>query len=295
MTAERETELSRKRDPVVGQDLGSLTYEVSDQAVEHYFEGLELDGALCRADSPFGEPIAPTMLVTSPDNAFIGRGSYINNHGHLWMRQEWDLLSPLLVGETYEAAGRIVDIYRKRDRNVVKFAIDVRSASGELMASSVHHQSYLAEQSEGEVKLREPKAKEGARLYDPPRGEELESVDRTISLEMCGTFFLGAASYHTDQAAAESLGFREVVVGGRMTISYIGELMERRFGRGWWSGGKLDTKFVNVVTPGDHVTARAVLTDRKADGDATRAHVSAWIEKDDGTVVLVASASALEG
>jgi acyl dehydratase len=80
-----------------------------------------------------------------------------------------------------------------------------------------------------------------------------------------------------------------------MTISYIGELMERRFGRGWWSGGKLDTKFVNVVTPGDHVTARAVLTDRKADGDATRAHVSAWIEKDDGTVVLVASASALEG
>ena len=79
-----------------------------------------------------------------------------------------------------------------------------------------------------------------------------------------------------------------------MTLSDVGELIERRFGAGWWQGGALDLKFTNIVWPGDHVTAKAVITERESENGGTRAHVFAWMEKDEGTVVVVASANALE-
>ena len=288
------TQQQERKDPVVGQDLGSLTYEVSEQTLENYYQGLGLDRVAIEARTPFDAPVAPSLLPTEADNAFSVRGGFVNQFGNLWMRQEWDLRKPLMPGDSYECTARVVDIYERRDRTVVQQEISVWGPDHELFAQSMHHQSYLLGQNEGEVQLRDPKTKEGARRFEAPRGEAIDAVDATITLEMCGSFFHGSANYHTDQKAAEGLGFSNVVVGGRMTISYVGELMERRFGRGFWEGGKLDVKFTNIVWPDDHITVRGVITEREAEGDATRAHVSAWMEKDDGTVVLVASASALE-
>ena len=79
-----------------------------------------------------------------------------------------------------------------------------------------------------------------------------------------------------------------------MTISYLGDMMERRFGKGWFEGGRLDVKFTNIVWPDDQIIARGVVTDRTKEEGGTRAAVSLWMEKSDGTVVLVGEASALE-
>ena len=84
------------------------------------------------------------------------------------------------------------------------------------------------------------------------------------------------------------------MVGGRMTMSYIGDLMDRRFGKGWYEGGRLDIKFTNIVWPDDHVIARGVITDRVQENGGTRANVAVWMEKPDGTVCIVGTASALE-
>ena len=128
----------------------------------------------------------------------------------------------------------------------------------------------------------------------PTKGEEMDPIGRTITLEMCGAFFHGDRNYHTDKQAAAELGFDNVVVGGRMTLSYVGELMERRFGRGWLEGGMLDVKFTNIVWPDEHVTAKGVITGRVKEEAGTRATAALWMEKDDGTVVVVGTASALE-
>ena len=119
-------------------------------------------------------------------------------------------------------------------------------------------------------------------------------LESDITLEMCGLFFHGNKNYHTDRQAAEELGFEEVVVGGRMTMSYIGDMMDRRFGKGWYEGGSLDIKFTNIVWPEDHVIARGVITDRVKENGGTRANVAVWMEKPDGTVCIVGIASALE-
>jgi len=56
----------------------------------------------------------------------------------------------------------------------------------------------------------------------------------------------------------------------------------------FYEGGTLDIKFTNIVWPDERVTAKGVITDER-DG---KANVTVWMEKDDGTVVIVGSASA---
>ena len=209
------------------------------------------------------------------------------------MRQQWQMKSPIFPGQSYTATSKVVDIYDHRNRTLVNSEVTLWSPEGEVMAVGHHHQSYLLSQSSGRVALRDPKSKGGARRFEVPEGDLIVGDPHEISLEMCGTFFHGNANYHTDKRAAEELGFEEVVVGGRMTMSYIGDLMDRHFGKGWFEGGELDIKFTNIVWPEDVVTARAVITDETQDNGSRRANAAVWMEKEDGTVAIVGTASAV--
>ena len=277
------------RDPEeahIGKDLGSREFVADESMLKDYFDGLEIDAGWY-SNRPYENRVAPSMTVTAVDGGFPG-GGFKNSFGNLWMRQQWELNSPITPGQQYTATSRVVDIYDHRNRTLVNSEVVLWSPDGEAMATGHHHQSYLLSQSSGKVALRDPKAKGGARRFAVPDGDLVEGDPHPISLEMCGTFFHGNANYHTDKRAAEELGFEEVVVGGRMTMSYVGDLMDKHFGRSWFEGGKLDIKFTNIVWPEDVVTAKAVITD-ETDG---RANAAVWMEKEDGTVVIVGSASA---
>ncbi len=54
-------------------------------------------------------------------------------------------------------------------------------------------------------------------------------------------------------------------------------------------------KFTNVLWPNEPFTPRGIITGRRVEGDQTRAEVTVFCEKADGTKVIVANASALEG
>ena len=270
----------------IGKELGSRDFIADDNLLNDYFEGLEIDSNWY-SGNPYQARVAPSMTVTSVDGGFSG-GGFKNSFGNLWMRQEWELNSPIIPGQQYTASSKVVDIYDHRNRTLVNSEVVLWSPEGEKMAVGYHHQSYLLSQSSGRVALRNPKAKGGARRFAVPSGDLVEGDPHPISLEMCGTFFHGNANYHTDKRAAEELGFEEVVVGGRMTMSYVGDLMDKQFGKGWFEGGKMDIKFTNIVWPEDVVTAKAVITD-ETDG---RANAAVWMEKEDGTVVIVGTASA---
>lgn len=276
-----------------GKDLGSREFVATEKILRSYFGGLKLDRSWYSKSSPYKRAVVPSMVLTSVETGFPGAG-FKNNFGTLWMRQQWELFKPMMPRVKYTVTSRIVDIYEWRNRTVVDQESTLLSPEGQVMAIGHHHQSYLLNQTSGEVKLRDPRAKEGVRKFDVPPGEALRPVDATITLEMCGEFFYSNKNYHNDKKASEALGFKDVVVGGRMTMSYIGDMMDRRFGKGWFEGGKLDIKFTNIVWPNDHVTARGVITDRVKENGNTRANVAVWMDKDDGTVVIVGTASALE-
>ncbi len=274
----------------IGKELGSREFVADDSILNDYFEGLEID-ASWYDENPYGSPVAPSMTLSAVDGGFAG-GGFKNAFGNLWMRQQWRMFAPIVPGERLTATSKVVDIYDHRNRTLVNSEVALWSPEGERMAVGYHHQSYLLGQSSGKVALRDPKAKGGARRFEVPEGDAIEGDARRISLEMCGTFFHGNANYHTDRRAAEELGFEEVVVGGRMTMSYIGDLMDKRFGRGWFEGGELDIKFTNIVWPEDVVVAKAVVTGESVEDGARRANAAVWMEKEDGTVAIVGTASA---
>ena len=218
----------------IGKDLGSRQFVADDSILNDYFDGLEID-ADWYDDHPYDTPVVPSMTLSSVDGGFPG-GGFKNAFGNLWMRQQWTMNAPIIPGRPYQATSRVVDIYEHRNRTLVNSEVVLWSSDGDAMAVGNHHQSYLLTQSSGKVALRDPKAKGGARRFNIPDGDLIEGDPHRISLQMCGTFFHGNANYHTDRRAAEELGFEEVVVGGRMTMSYIGDLMDRSFGKGWFEG-----------------------------------------------------------
>ena len=274
----------------IGKGLGSRQFVADARILNDYFEGLEID-ADWYDDHPYDTPVAPSMTLSSVDGGFPG-GGFKNAFGNLWMRQQWTMNAPIAPGQSYQATSTVVDIYEHRNRTLVNSEVVLWSPDGDTIAVGNHHQSYLLSQSSGKVALRDPRAKGGARRFKLPEGDLIEGDPHRISLEMCGTFFHGNANYHTDRRAAEELGFEEVVVGGRMTMSYVGDLMDRSFGTGWFEGGVLDIKFTNIVWPDDVVTPKVVITDEATDNGTRRANGSVWMEKEDGTVVIVGTISA---
>jgi 3-polyprenyl-4-hydroxybenzoate decarboxylase len=104
-----------KTDVYAGKDLGTLDVSVTDEMVEHYIKGLD-------------EP-----------NPW-----YDNLFGNLWPRQEWQIYAPTRVGQSLRYAARVAERYRRRDRDLVAMEMWVREEAGQLVAYSVHHQSFLA-------------------------------------------------------------------------------------------------------------------------------------------------------
>ncbi len=268
-------------EPQPGVDLGTAQIVIDERALDDYYRGLEIE-------QPGQAASAPSMVAANVDMST--RMYFENDFGNLWLRQEWDFRKPLQPGATYEASGRSLDVYQRRDRSVILTETVLKDESGDVAVVQRHHQSFVLDQSEGQVTLRDPSKKEGARSYSLPQGKPFGPIVRTISLEMCGSFFHGDRNYHTDKEASEELGFTDVVVGGKMTMSLIGELLDRRFGDAWKSSGKLLVKFTNIVWPNETVLVKGVLQGANSD-DPSRRDIACWVEKDNGVIAVVAEGS----
>ena len=278
----------------VGKDLGTLALTITEEMVEHYILGLNAPHPWYLDDSPFGGPVAPALIFQDVSTRF--QGWYLDNLvGNLWIRQEWDVFAPVRVGQSLRCAARVADRYQKRGRDVVVQEVSITDETGQLVARGRHHQSFLPTQSSGEVTLRDPKAKEGARTYAEPSGEPLSlELKRTFTEEMCNQYFYTRRNYHNDREEARKLGFPDIVVGGRMTLSCVSELLTQHFGRGWFLGGHLDVKFTNILWVNEPFTTRGVITGREIVQGTKRAQVAVWCEKADGTKILVGNASVAE-
>ena len=276
-----QSNLQNDTDPYIGKILPQIEFMVTQEILNDYNEGLNLQ---YQKNLPI-----PSIVAGAADN-FHKWSAFNQDRGHLWMRQEWQLFEPLNLNQVYIADGEIIDIYKKRDRTVVNTEMTLRNHAGNVIIKSNHHQSFLLDEPIETVQFRDPTKKEGTRKFLIPDGVPIPQLESNITLEMCGEFFHGNKSYHTDLKSSEALGFNNVVVGGRMTMSYVGHLVEQHFGEKWWSSGELDIKFTNQVWPNDKLFIKGIdigilKTDKNRNG------VFTWIEKSDGTIVLIGNAS----
>ena len=286
-----------KDERYVGRDYGSLTYDITPELVATFIAGTGDDNPWYRDKSPLGGPVAPALILHSA--VYRTLEWYLPNiYGNLHARQEWEIFMPVMVGERIATRSLIIDRYTKRDREYVVNEVLVTNAAGHVVSRSRTHQSFLIpdQTKKDAFVVDRSREKDSKRSFSVGErgGEPFDSPTRKITEDMCMAFSGPALNYHNNRQKAVELGFPEIVVQGMLSVCMVAEMMTRRFGLGFFYGGKMDLRLVNVVWGNDVTGPCGRILDRHAEGKRTRADAEVWCEKADGTKTIVGSASALE-
>ncbi len=278
----------------VGRLVHARTLEATPETVRFYADTF---GDQHRA---YLQGVAPPLLFHSEVYEHVPRWYLKRIVGNLHARQEWLLFAPLAPGMRIATRSTIVERYRKRDRDYVVNEVDYSDASdARLLVRGRTHQSFLAEEprpNEGFVVDRASAAKKERRAESGEgTGPELPPVELLVDRSVCWRFSGPRKNYHTDPDEARKLGFPDVVVQGMLSTCLVSQLLGNAFGDGWFAGGRMDVKLVNVLWANERVRARGRVREETPEGCARRRHLDVWVEKDDParTVVTVGSASAL--
>jgi len=275
----------------VGRHCGSNLYDVTPEGVAFYADALD-------DPSPLYAEVAPPLLHHSECFKFAGDWYLKNLFGNLHARQDWELFAPIPVGATVRTCSTIIERYEKRGRDYVVNETDLYdAAAGRLLVRGRTHQSFLPPRdSDGSagyvVDEKTAKQKQPPAPFPTATGAELTPVKKTIDERRCWMFSGPGRNYHTDREQAQKLGFPNIVVQGMMSTCFVSQVMQDAFGMGWVVGGRMSLKLTNVLWVDETVSARARIREETREGDRTRVHCDAWVEKDDGTRVALGSASA---
>jgi acyl dehydratase len=227
-----------------------------------------------------------------------------NIFGNLHGQQDWELFAPIPIGSKVRTRSTIIDRYQKRGRDWVVNETDLISAEegegGKLLVRGRTYQSFLPpkgskDSGDGEFVVDESTAKK--KTPRPPfptaTGADLASTHKLIDDRRCWMFSGPAKNYHTDREEAKKLGFPNIVVQGMMSTCFVSQVMQDHFGMGWLEGGKMSVKLTNVLWVDESVTAHARIHEETPEGSQLRVHCDVWVEKDDGSRVILGTASAL--
>jgi len=280
----------------VGRDLGGRTTTIGAADVAHYEAGT---GGVTPHVALAGSAVAaPALLFHS--EVYRSLAWYLPNiFGNLHARQEWQLFAPLTVGASVRTRSTVVERYLKRSREYVVNEVLVTDDAGRWLQRSRTHQSFLIEEERRGLVVDREREKRSDRQFatgqgsDEP-GESIPPLVRPITIAMCEAFSGPDKSYHTDRAAAQMLGFPDIVVQGMLSVCFVSELMTQAYGAAWQLGGTLDVRLVNVVWVNDVLTAHGKVRATVAEGAKRRLHLDVWCEKADGTIATVGTASVLQ-
>ncbi len=279
----------------VGRHCGSHEYAITREVVDFYADALD-------DHHPLYAELAPPLLHHSECYKVLGEWYLKNLFGNLHARQDWELFAPIPLGSRVRTRSTVVDRYAKRGRDYVVNETDlIDAADGRLLVRGRTHQSFLPPRSqEGAgfvVDERTAKAKEEREpraAFPTATGPELRSVHKKVDQRRCWMFSGPGANYHTDAEQAKKLGFPNIVVQGMMTTCFAAQVMLDAFGRGFLEGGRMSLKLTNVLWVDESVTVHGRVKERTPEGTRTRVHCEVWVDKDDGTRILLGDASALE-
>jgi acyl dehydratase len=278
----------------VGRHCGSNTYTIDPKTVAFYQDALG-------DEHPIHERYAPPLLYHSECYEHLGEWYLANLFGNLHGQQDWDFFAPIPIGSRVRTRSTIIDRYSRRGRDWVVNETDLMSDEdddrGKLLVRGRTYQSFLPpkdEESSGFVVDEKTATQKTPRPPFPTAtGPDLASVQKVIDDRRCWMFSGPGKNYHTDRDEAKKLGFPNIVVQGMMSTCFVSEVMQDHFEMGWLQGGRMSVKLTNVLWVDETVSAHAKIRDENQEGDRTRVHCDVWVEKEDGTRVILGQASAL--
>jgi acyl dehydratase len=275
----------------VGRHCGSNRYPVTPEGVAFYADALD-------DHHPLWARYAPPLLHHSECYKHLGDWYLKNLFGNLHAQQDWELFAPIRIGSVIRTRSTIIDRYHKRGRDYVVNETDCLDESdGRLLVRGRTYQSFLPpREKQGEAGFvvdEATAAKKAPRAPFPTAtGADLAPIKKTVDERRCWMFSGPGKNYHTDREQALRLGFPNIVVQGMMSTCFVAQLMTENFGLGFLEGGKLSLKLTNVLWVDESVMVHGKLRESTAEGTRERVHCDVWVEKDDGSRVLIGSASA---
>lgn len=119
-------------------------------------------------------------------------------------------------------------------------------------------------------------------------GDALPPLAKTITHNQLVRYSGASGDFnpiHTDPEAARAAGLDGVIAHGLLNMAFLGQLVTD------WCGDpgavrQLHCRFSKMVRPGDTVTAKGAVTEKKAiDGEAL-VYLKVWVENQQGEIVL---------
>ncbi len=287
----------------VGRDYGRHDFVIDAAEVAKYCGAMDDHNPIYSGASSFGGAVAPALVRHSEVYEYRpldrpGAPSWYlpNLYGNLHARQEWELFRPVMVGDALHTRSFIADRYVKRGRDYVVNEVLYFNAEDAIVARGRTHQSFLRETDNAGIVVDKTREKSKERRFEVDTAaaiEEIPTLQKQITLDMCWKFSGPNKNYHNDKESAIKWGFPDIVVQGMMSTCFLSEMLTDRFGAGWIAGGKMNVNLVNIVWQSDRLTCRGFVREIAPEGERQRAHLDVWVEKEDGTKVTIGTASAV--
>ena len=126
-------------------------------------------------------------------------------------------------------------------------------------------------------------------------GAELTPITKKITQETINRYGEAAGDYnpiHVDVEYAKTGPFKGTIAHGLMSLAYISELMARDFSQGWFFGGKVEMRFRAPIRPGDTITIKGKVIEKKSEGEKNLIVCEVLCENQEGKAVIIANTTA---
>ena len=95
---------------------------------------------------------------------------------------------------------------------------------------------------------------------------------------------------HTSAGLASGMGLAATVAPEELSLAYLHELLDRRFGIDFRQGGRLTVNYRRPFYSGDNLTAQGIVTGSEQDGERTEWKMQVWVENSRGEPVVTGDA-----
>ena len=126
-------------------------------------------------------------------------------------------------------------------------------------------------------------------------GEEFSPIIKKVTRDTIMSYADATKDYnpiHVDDEFAKKTPFKGIIAHGLTSVAFISELMTREFIRGWFFGGKIDMRFRAPIKPGDTITIKGKVIEKKSEEGRNLVVCEVVCENQEGVAVIVATTTA---
>lgn len=126
-------------------------------------------------------------------------------------------------------------------------------------------------------------------------GFELPPINKEVTFDKIHSYsgrFGGVflKTHHTDRDVAKQVGLPDVVCQGTMILNYAFEMLFNVYREYWINSSRIKVSYIKPVFPGDHITTRGSVKQRRDVDSSMQLDLDVWAENKEGEKVMVGEA-----